>query len=69
MIPAVALALAYGGYSALRLGSELRYLQDYKRRYPWVNIRYPGRTAAFKSLNGGMFAVSYGRDPIKKIYK
>lgn len=52
MIGPAMLAMAYGGYSALRLSSELRYLNDYKKRYPWVSVRYPGRTAAFKSVGG-----------------
>lgn len=46
----LALAVAYGGYSALRLGSEWRYLNDYKKRYPWVKIRYPARTPRSRPL-------------------
>ncbi len=62
----LALAVAYGGYTALRLGSEWRYLNDYKKRYPWVKIRYPARTPAFKAIGsglhsaGGLYYSGYG---------
>lgn len=51
MLPALpfALAMAYGIYSGARFSGELRYLNDYKQRYPWVDIRYPTRTSAFKT--------------------
>lgn len=51
------LALGYGVYKGYELYNEGRALRDYRKRYPWVKVKYPSRLKAYRSL-GGMFGVA-----------
>ena len=57
---ALPLALAFGAYAGLRIYDEVRFLHDYKKRYPHVRIKYPFRTPAYKALGAGVTALAYG---------
>lgn len=51
------LAGAYAGYALYNLYNEGRAIRDYKRRYPWVRVKYPNRLKAYKAV-GSVLNVS-----------
>lgn len=48
------LIAGYALYKGYGIYNEGRALIDYKRRYPWVRIKYPSRTKVAKQIGGAL---------------
>lgn len=67
--------LVAGAMMAPRVLDEVRYLRDYKKRYPHVKIKYPGRTSMYRSFSSfagtavGAYYGSRGYDRVRRMYR